>query len=361
MNTDNELIFWLLVGVGFLLLLAILAMTNAVKNLLASDYFKKKLMEVEEKAKKAAPFIALLIIASLPASVFAQAGEVDLSEPLLKITKQEILIVAIIDGILLIVFWFMKRLFDNMVAMTRTQEEQVEHEVKESQAINKILTDAVPIEREDEILMDHDYDGIQELDNNLPPWWKWGFYFTIGFAVIYLLNYHVFGTGDLQIAEYNKEIEQANADIAEYLAESALNVDENSVTVLTESSDLNVGLEIYMSYCAVCHGQNGEGVVGPNMTDNYWIYGPSIKDLFKTIKYGAKNGMKSWKDELNPLEMQQVASYMKSLHGTNPANQKEAQGDYYAPEEEGDAEATIDSLAVESGVVADTIATEVSE
>lgn len=353
MNTDNELIFWLLVGVGFILLLAILAMTNAVKNLLASDYFKQKLREVEDKVKKAAPFIALLLVASIPSIAFAQGESSTMNEPLLKITEREIWIVGAIDIVLLGVFWFMKRLFDNMVAMTRTKEEQAEHEVREVQAFNKILTDAVPVEREHEVLMDHDYDGIQELDNNLPPWWKWGFYFTIGFAIVYLLNYHVFGTGDLQIAEYNKEIEKANADISAYLKESALNVDETSVTILTESSDLSAGLEIYKTYCAVCHGQNGEGMVGPNMTDDYWIYGPDIKDLFKTIKYGAKNGMKSWKDELNPLEMQQVASYLKSLHGTNPANQKEAQGDYYPAEsvEEAPADSTASEVAVSDSII----------
>lgn len=354
MNTDNELIFWLLVGAGFVLLLAILAMTNAVKNLLASDYFKQKLKEVGEKAKQAAPFIVLLMVASIPSLAFAQAEATTPSEPLLKITEREIWIVGAVDIVLLGVFWFMKRLFDNMVAMTRTEEEQVEHEVKESQAFNKILTDAIPLEREHEVLMDHDYDGIQELDNNLPPWWKWGFYASIVFAIIYLLNYHVLRTSDLQIAAYEKEVAQANLDIEAYLKESALNVDENSVTVLTESSDVNAGLEIYKMYCAVCHGQKGEGMVGPNMTDDYWIYGPDIKNIFKTIKYGANNGMKSWKDELNPLEMQQVASYLKSLHGTNPANQKEAQGDYYpaeteaetAPADSTEANAAADSSAV---------------
>lgn len=348
MKTDIQQIFWLLTGAGAVLLLAILAMANAVKNLLASDFFKQKLRDIEDKAKGAAPVILLMIVASLPFSVFAQAEADVANEPLFVITEQHLWVVAAIDIVLLAVFWFMKRLFDNMVAMTRTEEEKVEWEAREAQAVSKILTDAVPIEREADILMDHDYDGIQELDNNLPPWWKWGFYASIVFAFVYLLNYHVLGTGDLQIAEYQKEVEQANLDVAAYLKESALSVDENTVSVLSEPSDLAAGMEIFKTYCAVCHGQNGEGMVGPNMTDDYWIYGPDIKDIFKTVKYGAKNGMKSWKDELNPLEMQQVSSYLKTLHGTNPANQKEAQGDYYAPESEEETPATTDSLQTTS-------------
>ena len=109
-------------------------------------------------------------------------------------------------------------------------------------------------------------------------------------------------------------------------------VDENTVTQLTEASDLAAGQKIFLSpgKCVTCHGAEGGGnAVGPNLTDDYWIYSGNIKTIFKTIKYGAKNGMKSWKDELSAKEMAQVASFIKSLHGSNPKNPKEPQGTLY--------------------------------
>jgi len=195
--------------------------------------------------------------------------------------------------------------------------------------LNKMLTDIVDIEDEESILLDHDYDGIKELDNNLPPWWKYGFYLTILIGVIYLLNYHVLKTGDLQTESYNKEIAQANIEVAAYLESQALNVDENSVVFLESADDLNIGAKLFDQYCKVCHGASAEGKIGPNLTDKYWIYGNKINDIFKTLKYGAKNGMKSWKDELNPVEMQQVSSYIMSLADSKPENAKEPQGDLY--------------------------------
>lgn len=359
MNMNYQVVFWALVILGLALLFTIWGLSQAIKKLVGSAFLKERLKELADKSKGAAPLFLMLLGVAYVLPAAAQAAEGLIPDiPLQGLGQTEVIVVAIIDLMLLGVVFFLRRLFYDVVKMTKTVEEVAEMEVKEAQALNKFITDAVPIEREEEILMDHEYDGIRELDNNLPPWWQGLFYGSIVFGVIYLFYFHVFGAGDLQIAAYEKEVERANIEIAEYLKESALNVDENTVTLLTESTDMVAGQEIFKTYCAVCHGQNGEGQVGPNMTDDYWIYGPKIKDLFKTIKYGAKNGMKSWKDELNPLEMQQVASYMKSLHGTDPANQKEPQGDYYDPAEEmsevaGDSLSVMepDSVAVDSAAV----------
>lgn len=349
MNMDYQVVFWALVILGLALLAAIWSLSFAIKRLVGSEFLKERLKELADKSKSVGPLVLMLLGVAyvLPALAQAPADGLIGEVPLSNLGETEVIIVAVIDLILFGVVFFLRRLFYDVIKMTKTEEEVVKIEKEEAQALNKFLTDAVPVEREQEVLMDHDYDGIQELDNNLPPWWKWGFYASIVFAIVYLVNFHVLGTGDLQIEAYNKEVEQANKDIEAYLQESALNVDENSVTLLSEAGDLNAGQEIFKTYCAVCHGQLGEGLVGPNMTDDYWIYGPDIKDLFKIIKYGAKNGMKSWKDELNPLEMQQVASYMKSLHGTNPPNQKEAQGDYYESTGKGTEEAPAGSVETE--------------
>ncbi len=193
------------------------------------------------------------------------------------------------------------------------------------------FNDAVPVEKEADVLLDHDYDGIKELDNNLPPWWKYGFYLTIIFAFIYMIHYHVVGSGTVQLDEYNAQLAEADLQKQERLKLAANNVDENSVTVLIADADLSAGKKIYTEKCLVCHGKAGEGNVGPNLTDDYWIHGGNIKDVFKIVKYGfPSKGMISWQSQLNPVQMQQVSSYIKSIKGTNPANPKEPQGTVYS-------------------------------
>ncbi len=189
---------------------------------------------------------------------------------------------------------------------------------------------AVSLEKEHDILLDHNYDGIQELDNSLPPWWKYGFYLTIIVGIIYFYRYEVSHTGLSQVEEYNIEMTKAETDKAAYLAKSNNNIDENNVTLLKEPADLNAGKELFLKTCSPCHLQDGGGIVGPNLTDDYWLHGGSIKDIFKTIKYGWQDkGMKSWKDDFSPKQIQQLASYIKSLRGTHPATPKAPQGDLY--------------------------------
>ena len=202
------------------------------------------------------------------------------------------------------------------------------------------LQDSKPIEQEKDIDLDHDYDGIRELDNNLPPWWLYGFYITIIFAVVYLLRYHVFNSAPLQIEEYEIEMAQAEEAKEAYLKTAANLVDENSVVLLADGPSLDAGASIYKANCAVCHANDGGGGVGPNLTDKYWIHGGDIKAVFSTVKYGVPaKGMISWKDQLNPSQMQNVASYILSLQGTTPANPKDAEGELFeAPEETTSAE-----------------------
>ena len=195
------------------------------------------------------------------------------------------------------------------------------------------INDAVDVEKEEEILMDHDYDGIKELDNNLPPWWKYGFYLTILVAIVYMIHYHGAKTGNLQAAEYAEEIKNAEIAIAEHMKNSANNVDESSVKMLTAEADLKTGKDLFIATCAACHGQLGEGGVGPNLTDDYWVHGGSVKDIFKTVKYGwPDKGMKAWEEDLSPMQMAQVTSFIKTLRGTNPPKGKEKQGDLYVEE-----------------------------
>ena len=191
----------------------------------------------------------------------------------------------------------------------------------------KYWEDPVPIEKEADIMLQHAHDGIYELDNRLPPWWINMFFITIVWAVGYMYYYHWGGNGLSQKEEYQEEVETAKKQIAIALAGKANAVDESNVTIVSESSLVAEGELIFKNSCAACHGQLGEGGVGPNFTDDYWIHGGGIKDLFKTIKYGVpEKGMISWQSQLKPGDMQNVASYILSLRGTNPPNQKEAQG-----------------------------------
>ena len=185
-----------------------------------------------------------------------------------------------------------------------------------------------PVEQEAQIDMGHEYDGIRELDNRLPPWWLYGFYICIIFAVIYLWRFHVSHSAPLAQEELQIAMQEAEIQKENYLKKSANNVDENNVTLLSDASAIAGGKAVYVQNCAACHGKDGEGVVGPNLTDDYWLHGGSVKDVFKTIKYGwPEKGMKSWKDDLSPIQVAQVAGFIKSLRGTKPPNAKEKQGE----------------------------------
>jgi cytochrome c oxidase cbb3-type subunit 3 len=222
-----------------------------------------------------------------------------------------------------------------------------------AESILSKLTRTVEVEKKD-ILMHHEYDGIRELDNVLPPWWLWLFYGTIIWSVVYIFNVHVSGTWVNQTEEYEQEMAQAKIDVDAYLAKAAAGVDENTVTMMTDASGLAAGKNTFVTYCKACHGENGEGnAVGPNLTDVYWLHGGGVKEVFTTIKYGVvEKGMQSWKKDLKPTEMQQVASYILSLQGTNPANAKAPQGDLWnptggaAPMDSSSVNLSVDSAAV---------------
>ncbi|MEO2052532.1 MAG: cbb3-type cytochrome c oxidase N-terminal domain-containing protein [Allomuricauda sp.] len=196
--------------------------------------------------------------------------------------------------------------------------------------IMKRLTKSRSIEREQEIVLDHNYDGIRELDNVLPPWWVYLFYATIIFAVVYLVRFHIIGDYD-QALEYEQEVAAAQIAIEEYKKNAKDLVDVNTVEVLTDAADLSAGEKIFQTNCVACHMADGGGGIGPNLTDEYWILGGGIKNVFHTISEGGRDGkgMVAWKQTLKPAEIAQVASYVLSLGGTTPANPKAPEGDIW--------------------------------
>jgi len=176
----------------------------------------------------------------------------------------------------------------------------------------------------DRLITDHEYDGIRELDNDLPPWWKWLFYLTIVFAIVYLIRLFVFEADDLvQQSEYNKEMAKAAS-----MTPTQPSAETFELKVLTDQTSLANGKAIFDKICSVCHLIDGGGLVGPNMTDDYWIHGNTIQEMFNTVTNGVlEKGMISYKDQYSPQQRLEVLSYIITLHGTTPATPKAPQGE----------------------------------
>jgi len=179
-------------------------------------------------------------------------------------------------------------------------------------------------------LMDHEVDGIKELDNLLPRWWVWLFNLSIAFAVVYLLYYHVFGVGDLQAAEYTKDWQRGEA-----IKSAAIAKFESGITTLAPSQEpavLTQGRQLFTTYCSPCHRPDGGGLVGPNLCDDYWIHGSNYVDNVKTVINGVPaKGMLTWRGVLNPEQIKAVSSYVFTLRGSNPKNPKPAENTVQAP------------------------------
>ena len=199
--------------------------------------------------------------------------------------------------------------------------------------IKKWFVKSRPIEEEGQLLLEHDYDGIKELDNDLPPWWTKLFYACIIFGFIYLAKYHLFGDAN-QVQEFETEMAEAKLAVEEYKKTAKDLIDFETVTLLTEAGDISSGKKVFETNCIACHRPDAGGAIGPNLTDDHWILGGGIKNVFHTITEGGRDGkgMVAWKGTLKPSEIQQVASYVLSLQGTNPKDAKPAEGDVWVDE-----------------------------
>ncbi|MBE9576735.1 cbb3-type cytochrome c oxidase N-terminal domain-containing protein [Flavobacterium proteolyticum] len=221
--------------------------------------------------------------------------------------------------------------------LTDEQKEQLANaqsvsftESKWYQNIVAKLTRSNEMEREEDIMLDHDYDGIKELDNVLPPWWVYLFYGTIIFAAVYLVRFHIVGDYT-QAEEFNKEVELAELEKSKLPKDPADEVSYETVVALTDAASLAKGKEIFTNACAACHKADGGGLVGPNLTDKHWINGGGIKNVFKLISEGSKNNpsMVAWNKNLSSKDIQSVASYVLSLQGSNPPGGKPAEGEIW--------------------------------
>lgn len=253
----------------------------------------------------------------------------------------------VIGGLLILMFFMVLTMFrlvklisEQHYIITHGKEMEseavhAEHKVKDDWFLKtwKSLTASVPKGVEKDVMLNHNYDGIRELDNRMPPWLRYIFISTVVAAITYLLVFHVYHIGKLPKEEYAAELQRAEEQKALMLQTAGSSVDESNVKLLTDATSIAAGKSIFIGKCSPCHGQMGEGGVGPNLTDDYWLHGGAIADIFKTIKYGVPaKGMVSWTGILKPEEMENVASYVMTLHGTNPPNPKAPQGDKFVPQ-----------------------------
>ncbi|MBI1226077.1 MAG: c-type cytochrome [Bacteroidetes bacterium] len=308
----------------------------------------------------------ILLAASilLPLATWAQAPAAPVNQDFwantIGVITMTVAAVVIVGALLAVA-----QLFSSVVKMQEIQmlrekgiEEVVESYRQPEQSwwskFYKSMTQAVPVAQEADIDLGHDYDGIRELDNKLPPWWLGMFYLSIVFAVIYLFAFHLSDIGKSPREEYENDMKVAKAEVNAYLATVADAVDENNVVALTDPQEISMGASIFSANCASCHGQKGEGGVGPNMTDDYWLHGGGIKNVFHTITNGVPDkGMIAWGEQLRASDIQRVASFLLTLRGTNPPNPKAPQGTIYNPDEA----AVTDTTAVATPAAADTTAT----
>lgn len=308
----------------------ILSMTGIMRTMGGSRAWAKRFAEQKGRAWLTVPLVLLL---STQASAQAYQGEGS------TMNNYDIFWLLLgVNVILFIILLVQINITRKMVSIIAAKREAA---VDAAQAkapswvdnLMKRLTRQVEIEKEQDVLMHHEYDGIRELDNVLPPWWVWLFYGSIIWSVVYLVNVHVIDIWPDQKTEYTDEMAQAKVDVDAYLATLTNTVDESTVTVITDPGELAKGAALFAQFCTPCHGADGAGSetsVGPNLTDAYWINGGGVQNVFKTIKYGvAEKGMISWKSQLQPAEMAALASYILGLQGTGTATQKAPQGELW--------------------------------
>lgn len=280
---------------------------------------------------KNAKWLIMLMMVLIAPGAFAQGGSADNSTLLIAV----IIVGALALIVLLVSIYTLQVL--NVVLRSeeakRAKEAGVEPKEVEGlwQRFLKIANKRVDAKDEESIILDHDYDGIKELDNHLPPWWSYLFYVTIVFGIFYVIFYHVTDTLPLQEKEYEIEMAEAAAMAQMREAEAAASgtaFSEEDIELTTDPDVLASGAKIFGSQCVACHKADAGGMIGPNLTDDYWLHGGDIKSVYKTISEGVPGTtMIPWKSSMSGEDMAALANYIKSIRGTNPPDAKAPEGE----------------------------------
>ncbi|REG81661.1 cbb3-type cytochrome c oxidase N-terminal domain-containing protein [Algoriphagus antarcticus] len=268
-----------------------------------------------------------------------------------------LIIIGVIIGVIILLLILMIYLMSFISAVFRKENPELVEEPSWWETFKQrfVTGDIKEEQTKDKLMEDHSYDGIQELDNFMPPWLQYVFSGTVIIAIVYFGYYTVLGFGKTGVEEYQEEIRIAAIEAEERGTSALASIDETNVEFDKSDVGISAGKTIFGANCAACHAADGGGGVGPNLTDQYWIHGGDIKDVFKVIKYGViEKGMVPWEDQLNPQEIQEVSSYILSIQGTSPAVAKDPQGELYSGEDEAapadDSSAPADSTAVAAAV-----------
>ena len=332
----GEPINWLEIMMVFVAVVLVFVIWGLGQTLLLLN---RQLLE-KRKGKNAAAILLTAGLLGMAEGGFAQAGTEAAVAQTSKyggLSELEFYALACVIGLEVIVIFFLafmaRRTYRELMGIADRESSVPDWNLRLKAWWNsldkKVFTRAVPVEKEADVLLDHDYDGIRELDNALPPWWKWGFYVSIAAGVAYMFYFHVLGIGMNPEQEYGAELAEGKRLEEQYKARTKNLVDEDNLT-LADADGIAAGKTLYTQSCVACHAADGGGGIGPNLTDDNWIHGGGMNDIYKTIKIGyPEKGMQSWSTIYSPVQMKNIASYIKSLQGSKPAKPKEPQGDPY--------------------------------
>lgn len=333
---------YILAGIAFVLVIAIILLANAVKN--AGVLYTQQQADNKEKGSISntlkiflwMPFLVLCLGSSF--DVYAQdtaakaATDTPATSPWAQVPFDIYIALATI-AIEFVVLLYLSRWLFRLLGVDKRLATQATTRPSFFQRFNQ----TVAIEKEHTIDLAHDYDGIRELDNKVPGWWAFGFYASILFSGVYLYQMFISGNMPKQLDELRVANEVAAVQRTEYLKKAASNIDENNVKML-DAAGIAAGKALFVKpgMCASCHGEDASGIVngapgaGPNLVDDYWVHKGGLKDIFYSIKYGwPEKGMKSWKEDFSPIQIAELSSYIKSLQGTKLPHGKEKQGELY--------------------------------
>ncbi len=329
MISSQNIALYVLASVIVLFVFIIFVMSNAIK--IAGKSYSDKIKQARIESSKKLPLV--IFFSLLSTSLFAQTTE-GATKPNVFDNIDLYLLGTVVFLLFIVVLVLVRTLFI-LMGIKKTEEAAA---LNPDGSPSKVRTwfqkfnETVPIEDEASLDMSHDYDGIRELDNKIPSWWTWAFFSFVLFSVVYLYRMFISETLPDQFTELAKANEIAEVQKAAYLKKGANNVDETNVVMLSDA-EIGEGAALYAKNCIACHGDKGQGGVGPNLTDEYWIHKGGIKDIFYSIKYGwQEKGMKPWKDDFSPSQIAQLSSYIRTLKGTNPPAPKEKQGELYTEE-----------------------------